>query len=441
MKRIIIFVVIVFGLYILAQMKLKDTDFSHKLSQAIADLCDNVQEFWVDFREFWVNFRGELANLLRKSKRRGSRIKKIISEVRENAEVSMESLRRELNENTPLSQDTIEILTHLSDSLWQIAIEKSRECGDGEEDIHGLNCMYKAIDLYASMTPQWVANSTRTLSYFLTKPARDEKEKIRSIYWWITHNIRYDEGYILGEHDLSFKSTSAVLKERVAVCSGYANLFETLARKAGLEAVTIHGYAKGYGYEIGQHFSRPDHAWNAVKLEGAWYLVDCTWGSGYWDPVTRTHKMEYEDFYFLTPAHLFIYSHFPLDERWQLLDQPLQLNEFEDLPEIKPLFFKLNLRIGNFSECTIETDTPLTVYLYAPEEVIFLANIYRHSEDSNVLVAKVNREGEKVSFYIDLQEPGEYILRIFASSGQSLFVLYREVIVYSVRFGMERRRS
>lgn len=58
-------------------------------------------------------------------------------------------------------------------------------------------------------------------------------------------------------------------------------------RIAGVQCVTVPGYSKGFGYQLGQSFSGEfDHAWNAVFLEGRWHLVDSTWGSGLVDSST-----------------------------------------------------------------------------------------------------------------------------------------------------------
>ena len=63
-----------------------------------------------------------------------------------------------------------------------------------------------------------------------------------------------------------------MLRRRKAVCSGYAALFEHLAREAGLEAVTIRGHSKGFMAGTHQD-SELNHAWNAVKIEGQWRLL------------------------------------------------------------------------------------------------------------------------------------------------------------------------
>lgn len=61
------------------------------------------------------------------------------------------------------------------------------------------------------------------------------------------------------------------LTEKKAVCQGYAELYQTLSTAVGLDSLLV----------IGIVYPNTDnaetHAWNWVKLEGNYYLVDSTW--------------------------------------------------------------------------------------------------------------------------------------------------------------------
>ena len=58
------------------------------------------------------------------------------------------------------------------------------------------------------------------------------------------------------------------------------------SRSAGLEVEEISGVSKGAGYEPGMFTQNPDntddgaHAWNKVKIDGTWFLMDATWSAG-----------------------------------------------------------------------------------------------------------------------------------------------------------------
>ena len=49
---------------------------------------------------------------------------------------------------------------------------------------------------------------------------------------------------------------------------------------------------------------------------------------------------EYDDFYFLTDPEQLIYSHWAHRKEWQLLVQPINLQDFQNLPLVKSYFFK-----------------------------------------------------------------------------------------------------
>lgn len=57
------------------------------------------------------------------------------------------------------------------------------------------------------------------------------------------------------------------------VCEGYAKAFQLLLNAAGIENIYIVGNGK-----VGTSWQ--GHAWNQVKIENEWYLVDLTWNDG-----------------------------------------------------------------------------------------------------------------------------------------------------------------
>ena len=61
-----------------------------------------------------------------------------------------------------------------------------------------------------------------------------------------------------------------VLMNRLAVCDGYAKAFQYLLSQAGIQSLMARGWADGGG-----------HAWNVVRINGAYYHTDITWD----DPV------------------------------------------------------------------------------------------------------------------------------------------------------------
>jgi len=197
------------------------------------------------------------------------------------------------------------------------------------------------IDSHALAAPPHVESSPTSLARYLAQPARDEVEKARAIFRWVTDRINYDvDAYF--SNRLEKMTADDVLRQRRSICDGYANLFEQLGREAGLEVVTIKGYAKAYGHTAGTRFDKPNHAWNAIRINGQWRLVDSTWGAGY--VRNGRYVKVLTETYFLASPEQMMFSHFPNDETWQLQSTPrLTKAEFEALPDIEPAFFYLGV--------------------------------------------------------------------------------------------------
>jgi transglutaminase/protease-like cytokinesis protein 3 len=287
---------------------------------------------------------------------------------------------------------------------------------------------YEAIDKHVHSTPKSARNSVEELAEYLTAPADNNWEKVRAIFKWITENISYD----LNSDYYGDGRASSVLQHGSSVCGGYSNLFEALTDAAGLESKTIDGYSKGRGYRpCSELAGPPDHAWNAVKLDGNWYLVDCTWGAGHVDQRGE-YIREFDEHYFLTPPEEFIYDHFPSDENWQLLDDPIDLSTYENMPLLKSYFFKYSLRLDSHKECLIKSDGGVRVSILAPADATLIAEvIYNHTCLPNNLTL-VQKNGDTCQINALFPQNGEYILRIYAAASDNSDNMYDWVMDYKV---------
>jgi hypothetical protein len=156
-----------------------------------------------------------------------------------------------------------------------------------------------------------------------------EYERARAIYAWLATHIEYDVAtYLSGANgDMSSIGT---FRRRTAVCEGYANLFLHMAALAGVEAVKITGYAKGFDYRPGARTKRPNHAWLAFRTsDGQWRLADPTWGAGHVNG--QRFERAFSWWYFdVAPAALML-SHHPDESRWQLVPRAMSRRDFEHL--------------------------------------------------------------------------------------------------------------
>lgn len=101
-------------------------------------------------------------------------------------------------------------------------------------------------------------------------------EKEIAINTYLCENARYDDAalenaekynFITVDEDFYDSFTAyGVLVDGVGVCASYSAAFKLLADAAGLDSIVVTGYLDG---------SVP-HAWNKVKVEDSWYIVDAT---------------------------------------------------------------------------------------------------------------------------------------------------------------------
>lgn len=170
--------------------------------------------------------------------------------------------------------------------------------------------------------------STAKLASAITKNAQSENAKVIAIYKWIASNISYDNELRLSSKLQKEIYTSEenvikkVLERKMALCGGFAFLFKSLCEDVGISAKVIHGFTKDYSGKI-QKSKKPNHTWNAVKLNGKWQLLDITWAISYGSEDTP------DDFWFLTKPTDFIYSHYPEESKWTLVEKPIPFSEFQ----------------------------------------------------------------------------------------------------------------
>ncbi len=100
------------------------------------------------------------------------------------------------------------------------------------------------------------------------KSGMSAKQKAKAIHDYLILNCTYDKkaAEILGnKYDDAFTAYGALV-EGSAVCQGYAAAFNLMAKKCGLQSMTVCGRAGGIA-----------HAWTYAKLGSKYSYIDCTW--------------------------------------------------------------------------------------------------------------------------------------------------------------------
>ncbi|MDR6845473.1 transglutaminase domain-containing protein [Flavobacterium granuli] len=197
--------------------------------------------------------------------------------------------------------------------------------------------IYDLVDAKMDKIPNDLSKTTVGIAEYINANFKSENDKVRAAFYWTASNIRYD---IENIESIDYKEISqdkiknAVLTKK-GVCIHYAEVFNDIAKKAGVESYIIHGYTKQNG-----KIDILSHAWCAAIIDNVWYLFDPTWGAGYVDKKKFFKKINNLNFK-VVPSQ-FITSHMPFDYLWQFLNYPITNQEFIDgktqLNKAKPNF-------------------------------------------------------------------------------------------------------
>ncbi|GAB4488792.1 MAG: hypothetical protein OHK0019_05580 [Saprospiraceae bacterium] len=164
---------------------------------------------------------------------------------------------------------------------------------------------FAAIDSWAASLPFRGEKNIIRITDSLTNRFETDLEKGRAIFSWITEHIAYDCGQqnrLEAEPDEAVhpiyytqQQVELILKRRRTRCEGYAFMFRTMCRLAGIYATTLEGYARFDGRKVDPATVQPNHTWNAVCFDGEWFETDLTAASGQCDngQFRRAHREEF----------------------------------------------------------------------------------------------------------------------------------------------------
>lgn len=109
-----------------------------------------------------------------------------------------------------------------------------------------------------------------------------------------------------------------------AVCEGYAEAFQYLLHRAGIQSFLVIGSSRGVGHE-----------WNAVRIDGQYYHVDPTWND------------QGDEIY---------HAYFNMSEKMIKEDHAIYITEYQ-MPECSSMdahYFNVNNRMIDSRSCSVE---------------------------------------------------------------------------------------
>ncbi len=200
---------------------------------------------------------------------------------------------------------------------------------------------YERIDATIELYPTNFS-SAEELSKFISRDFTSEEEKVRAIYTWIIRNVAYDPDEYK-QFNYNFKNyrernakeeitrkkvIQRTLKKGIAVCEGYAMLFERLCELQSISNYLVRGDIKSNFNDIGRPFKKV-HMWNVAMIDGQTFLFDATWGAGKYD---GKFIREPSYFYYKTPPEQLIKTHYPHLQEDTFLTEIFTREDFAAIP-------------------------------------------------------------------------------------------------------------
>lgn len=210
---------------------------------------------------------------------------------------------------------------------------------------------YDRVDATIQLYPTR-CDTPEELSKFISRDFNSDADKVRAIYTWIIENISY-EPKEYNKFDYSFKKyrernikeeetrkkiIHRTVQKGIAVCEGYAMLFERLCELQGIESYLVRGDTKSHFEDIGRSFQTL-HMWNVAYIEGTPYLFDTTWGAGKYNEKFIRDTSYY---YFKTDPEKFIKTHYPDAYEDAFLNETISRSDFSSMPLIIDRLMKYN---------------------------------------------------------------------------------------------------
>ncbi len=178
--------------------------------------------------------------------------------------------------------------------------------------------------------PDSATESVEALATHIADLTPDPFIRVRVLHDWMATYIAYDDVGLRADNPPSYEPEQ-VLKNRKAVCAGYARLFGGVVKHWQLPSVYIIGRTRGMDASL----SAQGHAWNAVQIQDAWFLVDVTWDA---TRYTSGRSEAYSTVHLWTPPEVLRITHLPNEPQWQLTEDTLTLGAFLRQPMTVPHF-------------------------------------------------------------------------------------------------------
>jgi transglutaminase/protease-like cytokinesis protein 3 len=196
----------------------------------------------------------------------------------------------------------------------------------------------------------------------IEKDFSSDANKSRAAFFWLTKNIRYNlrEFYNPNKRNYSFRYSSEeekteklqafkdnlvaeTFKNKTGVCEEYAQSFKKICDLLKIKAEVIKGNVRNTADEIGQISNTTNHAWNAVKIDEKWIILDVTWAAG--SESNGKWIRDFDDYFYDIPTRKIFKTHYPEDKIWVIRFGRMSEKEFYNQPIYSNTFLRLKANL------------------------------------------------------------------------------------------------
>ncbi len=151
---------------------------------------------------------------------------------------------------------------------------------------------FTSVDAKVQSYPKF--RSPEQLANRIQKDFISDLDKTRAAFKWLTNNISYSlrlaqkgrraiefQYFNEAERDRKLQQIkdnlvkNAFIK-RIGVCEEYAQSLKKLCDLMGIESQVLKGNVRNSALEIGRASTTTNHAWNIVKINNNWIIIDAT---------------------------------------------------------------------------------------------------------------------------------------------------------------------
>ncbi|XP_065933495.1 uncharacterized protein [Magallana gigas] len=330
------------------------------------------------------------------------------------------------------------------------------------------------LDEHALQAPTtYLGQHIRYLVEYLIRPAISDVHKARVLTRWLGRCMNDDYLKYLPRTEWSHpESVAGYIWKLRKRHMDYDEFFQIICKYAGLKAHNIDGCVRNtIKYEIGSDFMEQKKSWTAVLLDGNWRLLDVRWICEAAYGVAKTNwrliedekgkvdttkaikenrntiktQCRFREFYFLTDPEIFIYDHFPDDDKWQLLARKVSYKEAKEMAALRADFFRNKMVLRTHPKSVIESDDGIVKFVIGLQEdsrMSFVYKLYRSKSSKDPIDPSrkeldryvfMERDSDESVIRVEIRCPaeGEYLFELHGSQNAESY--HALLLTYFIR--------